>query len=107
MRYKKLSVFLIIFSVTAALLSMVLTMVFSSKTVSKEDSRAVTSVGEEYILKDYDGHLAVFYSDSETPYMEFRIKTDSFEEYDRNLLERGIKAYGEEEIRQLIEDYTG
>ena len=60
----------------------------------------------EYLLKDYNGYLAAFYKGSEKPYIEFDVRTDSFSEYDRILLKKGIKAVGEEEIRKLIEDYT-
>lgn len=60
----------------------------------------------EYILKDYNGHLAVFYADEATPYEEFDILTESFSEYDRKILIKGIYAYNADEIQRLIEDYT-
>ena len=60
----------------------------------------------EYILKDYNGHIAVFYSNEDTPYKEFDIPTNTFSDYDKSMLKKGIKADSEEQIRQLIEDYT-
>lgn len=75
------------------------------------DSRQVdvptqSSAKIEYMLKDYNGHLAVFYANSDTPIEEFDVLTSSFSEYDKNMLMKGIYAYNEEDIQRLIEDYT-
>ena len=91
----------IVLSCAAVILSLLL-----NNSSEKVIGNAEPSQKVEYVLKDYNGHIAVFHSNETTPYKEFDIPTDTFSEYDKNMLKKGIKADSEEQIRQLIEDYT-
>lgn len=59
-----------------------------------------------YILKEFEGRLAVFEEGNDIPYKEFDVQVKNFSDLDRKILKEGIYAGGEEEIRSLIEDYT-
>ncbi|MGN0620401.1 MAG: hypothetical protein ACI4I9_00915 [Porcipelethomonas sp.] len=59
-----------------------------------------------YYLKAYDGELAVFRGDSETPYRRLDVSLSLMSEYDRSALEKGIYAENESVLNRLIEDYT-
>lgn len=101
MTAKKLSIILlscaVVFSIVAIVISFSM-----DKTPTVQNSTASV----QYVLKDYNGHLAVFYNKEAAPYKEFDIMTASFDDYDRELLIAGIKADSEEKLRKLIEDYT-
>ncbi|MGN0653784.1 MAG: BofC C-terminal domain-containing protein [Oscillospiraceae bacterium] len=72
-----------------------------AKTISAETYRS-----EIYILREYNGKLAVFNGDDDVPSEIFDVYINSFGEVDRNALYKGITAYSEEELSRLIEDYT-
>lgn len=59
-----------------------------------------------YMLKEYNGKIASFYYGEETPIEIFDVSVEGFGEYDKQALYNGIKAYSEEELNKLIEDYT-
>ncbi|MBR4092684.1 MAG: hypothetical protein IKK32_05765 [Oscillospiraceae bacterium] len=59
-----------------------------------------------YILKEYNGKIASFYYDDERPIDVFDVSVNSFGEYDKQALYKGIIADSEEELNRLIEDYT-
>lgn len=61
----------------------------------------------EYMLKEYNGKLAVFETNSEHPVEVFSIFVDSLPQVDRDLLKDGIPASTKAELLRLIEDYTG
>ena len=68
-----------------------------------------TSVTEEeiyrYILKDYNGRIALFLSDNDTPEEVFEIFTSSLPEEDVALIKNGILVT-EDEVKKILEDYT-
>jgi uncharacterized protein YdbL (DUF1318 family) len=57
-----------------------------------------------YRVMEYSGRVAVFSSDGGTPVEVTDIETRLLPEYDRTLLESGITAETEEQLRQLLED---
>ncbi len=59
-----------------------------------------------YILKEYNGELAVFRGDSDTPYKLLGVPVSIMSDYDRKLLEAGIFTESQSELNRLIEDYT-
>ncbi len=59
-----------------------------------------------FILRIWNGKLGLFRGDSETPYREIEMPLYLLTEHDRKLLEDGISAESEEELRALIEDIT-
>ncbi len=60
-----------------------------------------------YILKDYNGYLALFRGDSKVPYLVLETRTVFLNEYDRKLVADGISVNTEKEIHRLVEDMTG
>ncbi|MBR3767182.1 MAG: BofC C-terminal domain-containing protein [Clostridia bacterium] len=62
---------------------------------------------EYYLLKEYDGKLAVF-SENGTSLLEITdVDINIFPEDDKKSLQEGIKAYSEDELYRLIEDFSG
>lgn len=59
----------------------------------------------EYILKEYNGRLAVFTGENTVPDYELDVYTRHLPEYDRKQLEEGIPVQGYEQLTALIEDY--
>lgn len=73
-----------------------------------EAAQEETSVSTEagFILKTWNGHLGLFRGDCETPYREIDMPLYLLAEDDVKLLESGIVADSEEELRRLVEDIT-
>ena len=61
--------------------------------------------GMEYVLKDYDGRLAVFKTGQEEPELVFDVFVSTLPEYDQTALQSGVAAKDLEELNRLIEDY--
>lgn len=59
-----------------------------------------------YILKEYNGELAVFRGDSDTPYRLLGVPVSVMSDYDKKILKAGIFTETQEELNRLIEDYT-
>lgn len=97
------------FLMAAATLISCITIIFSvgnKPEIEDTDTSAVTASPVVYILKEYNGRIAVFEQGSDLPYKEFEINLGTLSDYDRELLKNGITADSKEKIRQLIEDYT-
>lgn len=58
-----------------------------------------------YLLRSYDGRLAVFREGSDTPEMIFDVYTRLLPQSDQERLEEGISAPDYETLTRLIEDY--
>lgn len=73
----------------------------------ENDSVAVTTQEEKdtYILRDYNGKIALYKNSNNTPDEVFDIFTDSLPESDAKSLKRGITASTEQELQKLIESY--
>jgi hypothetical protein len=61
---------------------------------------------DEYVLKEYNGSIAVFYSGSKSPIEVFDVDVFSLPEEDQQMLSQGITAATAQELQSLIEDYT-
>lgn len=59
-----------------------------------------------YVLRSYEGRLAIFREGSDTPEMIFDVYTRLLPQADRERLEAGITAPDYETLTRLIEDYT-
>ncbi len=70
---------------------------------------AVTGVMFEeakYIVKEYQGLVAVFVPDSpDVPQKLLDARVSALPKADRNMLEEGILVYSDEELSRLLEDY--
>lgn len=65
------------------------------------------TVSDTYILREYEGQIAVFSDDSEMPVKVFDTAVSDLPKSDRELLELGITVETPEELQKLIEDFTG
>ena len=59
-----------------------------------------------YYLKEYNGELAVFRGNSDTPFKMLGVSINVMTDYDKKLLSDGIFAEDEIKLATLIEDYT-
>ncbi len=59
-----------------------------------------------YVVKDYNGKIAVFENGEHVPKTIFESYTSLLPEHDRILLINGIRAETEEELQKIIEDFT-
>ena len=59
-----------------------------------------------YVLREYEGALGVFYDGETEPIRVYEVIVASLPDGDRELLDAGIIANNEEELHQLLEDYT-
>lgn len=59
-----------------------------------------------FYLREFDGRLAVFESQSDTPLHVFNVSISTMSDYDRSALREGIYAQDLIVLRGLVEDYT-
>ncbi|HHX56487.1 MAG TPA: hypothetical protein GX710_00555 [Clostridiales bacterium] len=59
-----------------------------------------------YILKEYEGKLAIFRENSIKPYKKLDVDTSTLTDYDKELIKQGIVVKTEIELNALLEDYT-
>lgn len=57
-----------------------------------------------YVVREYDGVVAVFYSDSSKPIKVTQRYVKALPEKDRANLKEGIQVNDKEELRKLLED---
>lgn len=74
----------------------------------EETTSSITEAAQEpvYILKAYDGKLAVYLEGESAPQKIYDTFISALPEYDRALLSTGITVVGEEALARRIEDYT-
>lgn len=70
------------------------------------EQQVLQSDTQRYILKDYNGRLAVFYETSDVPNEIFEIYTRSLPKEDGEKLKDGILIIGANELSKVLEDYT-
>ncbi|MDO5558279.1 MAG: hypothetical protein Q4F95_01640 [Oscillospiraceae bacterium] len=95
--------------ISAAALSaavLIITLLICSGNSECIDITDKASINLAFILREYDGCLAVYRGDAEKPYYVLDTKTEYLNEYDREQVRRGIAVYSETELRRLIEDLT-
>ena len=78
-----------------------------NNTSSQENSEitAMTSRSNTYTVKEYEGHIGVFYNNESIPYQEIDVEISSLPEADRQLLKKGIKVTDTNKLNGIIEDY--
>lgn len=72
-----------------------------------KDGQAKTGGYNGYILKEYNGKIAVFSGDNSTPVEVFDVEYSSLPYADRQELSAGIKADNLKKIYQIAEDFDG
>lgn len=60
-----------------------------------------------YVLKIYQGKVALFRENSDKPYQISEIEAYLLPDADRQVLEKGISADNEEELKAILEDWDG
>ena len=75
-------------------------------TVSAITQRAEPDASEMYVLRDYNGRIAVF-ACGEEPLEVFDIFTSSLPKSEAERVYKGITVEGGEALQRLIEDFTG
>ena len=110
---RKISLIMIL---TGMAISAIIVIVTVSSSINRQRIRAeqlaeqtttqTTPVEIGYCLKEYEGELAVFRGDSETPFQKLGVSMELMSDYDRVLLHDGIFVQTKKELNALIEDYT-
>jgi len=77
-----------------------------SASANENPQPQLMSSEHRYLLREYDGELAVFRENETEPWKLYSVAVNSLPESDRILLRNGIPVSGEEELRRLLEDYT-
>lgn len=97
---------------TALVVSLVIVAGTMTHTIRMERSAAQdgpieeTTQPPEYRIQIIDGQLMLYRTGSSIPYQKLDMPLNLLSEYDREQLEAGITVDTEEEMRQLIEDFT-
>lgn len=75
---------------------------------SSESRQEVLINGKEtyFILAEHGGKIGVFKSGEDSPFLLLDVYVDTLPYRDKLYLEEGIKVFSEEELQQLIEDYS-
>lgn len=98
------AIFAVVFIISAFRLN------YTDNSKSRNTPQGVTQSKEsqepKYILKEYNGGIAVFTPNEDKPKKQYKeVMVKSLPEYDRKLLKTGIKVYSDAELQRLIEDY--
>lgn len=99
-------------AVTAAIVlaSSIASAAFSKKAANSAIEASLNTSQNErpsysYIIKEYNGKLAVFESGSDTPFRITDLDISVLPEADRKALQNGIKAANRKELNRILEDY--
>lgn len=73
-----------------------------------ETVASVTEIrdSDAYLIKDFNGFVAVYYKDKETPALITDTPSLSLRVYDRELLDTGITVGSREELLRILEDLS-
>lgn len=73
--------------------------------ISMADTQQTDLEEYPYLLRTYEGKLALFSTDLVKPDMVFDVYVRTLPEFDRDQLERGVRVPDYEKLTSLIEDY--
>lgn len=82
---------------------------FISSVEADDRGAAVSAMAESevicYVLRDYEGYVAIFVENDPTrPMTVTDIQVSTLRELDKSLLETGMKLYSREELMMTLED---
>lgn len=82
----------------------------SNEPSSQENSEITTMASRSsavttYTVKEYEGHIGVFYNNEDTPYQEIDVEVSSLPKADQTLLKDGIRVTDVDRLNSIIEDY--
>lgn len=61
----------------------------------------------KYIVKEYSGQIAVYKPEEKTPIKTYNVFIENLPSSDQEDLKTGINIKTDEELRNIIEDFTG
>jgi hypothetical protein len=106
---KTLKTALLSFAVFVSILmvaALVITTVIRNAAASASIGAYETKADGGYVLKSYNGHIAVFYGDiKDSPAIETTIDVTTLRSVDREKLEKGINVEKYDEVLKLLEDF--
>ena len=79
--------------------------VLSTEEEAKPQSSTAQSEFKVYKVKNYNGNVAVFSSESYDPISVTSVAVEELPPVDQELLKKGIEVSSEEELITLLEDY--
>lgn len=72
-----------------------------------DETRAVhVSIGEQYIIREYDGRIGIFISGDNQPVKVIQVYVIHLPESDRMKLRQGITVNSRSELGKLINDFS-
>lgn len=83
----------------------------NAKESPKDDNKHQPSISASenesniYIVKEYNGKIAVFNENMDKPVKTTDSSVDALPEIDRALIKKGIRVEDKAELRKLLEDY--
>lgn len=80
--------------------------VHHSKEQQKHEAAAAREMSVYCTVREYDGKLGVFRRAETLPYMTIDVRTSMLPEQDREQFRSGVELYSEEELKNLIEDFS-
>lgn len=80
--------------------------VLSDRSNNTNTAKITTQQENKYMLKEFNGMLALFENDLSQPKEIYNISISSFPEEDVVKLKKGIVVNGADELNRLLEDYT-
>lgn len=72
---------------------------------SADDDEITSSQSITYVVKNFNGSIAVFEYGNDTPFKVTDINVKNLPYDDQNLLSQGIKVKTKEELKLVLEDY--
>ena len=70
------------------------------------EERSKLNENYDYLLKEYEGKLAVYYYGASKPQEVFEVYISTLPEYDQKQLSRGLPVKDYEELLIRLEDYS-
>lgn len=107
MSIKKFPFNMILWTVTSSLVVGIVIILFTTSDIRRNSEDISVTNNISFVLKDYNGNLALFRGNSDEPYVVLDEKTSFLNEYDRNRVLAGISVNTRSELEKLIEDMTG
>lgn len=107
MSIKKFPFNMILWTVASSLVVGMVIILFTTSDIRRNSEGISVTNNISFVLKDYNGNLALFRGNSDEPYVILDEKTSFLNEYDRNRVVAGISVNTRNELEKLIEDMTG
>ena len=94
-----IAVFILILSISVFLYAL-------GNNIGAAQSKTDEPASYTYIIKEYDGNIAVFIAGESTPNQIYEVPVETLPKEDIQSLQSGIRVYNEQQLQSLIEDLT-